>query len=179
MLKYQSYERGIMSLPKLSVQEIALILFALISFLFLLRLFQLQRQISTEKKKRFVPMLTFEIDTDTPGLYLKNTGEYPAINIKIANLPLTLEYLFQKTFILKFESIQSIGAHQRIKLKYKAFDGTIELVSIHPDNLVVYLPNASFNIHLTYSNLENITFSADVAKGEDDFVIKQITPVTN
>src|SRR3989338_2349591 len=99
---------------------IALLIFALIAALYKIR--TLKEALAQEKRKRSMPLLALEINTENDrGVYLINDSYCYAQNIKIQDLDVVVDYGFKKHITLKFPTIDVLKPSAKIKLDYRIF----------------------------------------------------------
>jgi len=135
--------------------------------------------IGRERYRKMVPLLTFLVDYDTSGLYLKNISGYPAKNITVKDLEVVLEEDFRKTLTVKFEPIDLLVTNDIAKLNFLIYDGAYKLINIQPDKLVAHLRATALHIQLQYFNLGSIKFESTIVKekGTSKFVIEKTVPL--
>lgn len=159
------------------VKDIVLGLFSLIIILSLLQVYRLNKRLTEEKRRRIFSLLTLEINPDQLGAYLYNDSYCYAKNIRIEDADVTTTFGYKKKLRLKFDTIDTLKPDQKAKLNYRVFDGQFDITSADSKNLVVYFENPDFEMHINYSNIENMPFSAIVRREKSHFVIKEAKPL--
>jgi len=129
-----------------------------------------------EKSRRLMPFLTFEFDEFGRGIFLKNEGICAAKDIKVEDLTFSLNYDFKKTLIFKFDVIDMIQPGKKEELVFKIYDKEYVVASEEFDNILGRLSRDSFEVRMTYSNLENIRFSCVLVKEKEKILVKKVSP---
>lgn len=143
----------------------------------ILEIRKLKKTIAYEAQKRLVPQLRLEFNSDIQdkfaGFHIINESLFLARDITIENTELTLnDFGWKKTIILKFDSLGSLSAGEKIRLKLQVLDLNKNPLPEVTEKIIPHLISPSFKIQLFYSNVENIKFSAVFLKTEDGFHIE-------
>lgn len=138
----------------------------------ILEIRRLKKTIACEAQKRLVPQLSLEFNSDiqhkNTGFYLKNESLFLARNITIEDTELILnDFGWKKTILLRFDSIDSLRAEEKIQLKLQVLDLNKEPLPEVTEKIIPHLISPSFKILLYYSNVENIKFSTVFLKTKD------------
>ena len=137
---------------------------------------ELQNTLVEEKRKRSMPMLTLEVNTDDDyGIFLINDSYCYARNINIDNLDVIVDYGFKKHITLKFDPLEMLKPNGRSKLNYRVFDDEYETTASDAKNILNHFSDAPIEIHLRYENLEGGPFASTIIPDKDQYVVKEVT----
>jgi hypothetical protein len=159
---------------------IAVIIIAVL-VLFIMKCLQtirdLEETLAEEKRKRSMPLLTLEVNTeDDFGAFLINDSYCYAKNITIDDLDVVVDYGFKKHITLKFEPLEMLKPNARSKLNYRVFDGAYDITSSDSTNILNHFSDAPIEMHLRYENIEGGPFKATIVPERDQYVVKEVIP---
>lgn len=157
-------------------RDIIIVGLSLLTVLCLLKIRALKKYLAEEKRKRLVPLLSLEIDTDDFAADLYNDSYCHAHDIQISDLNIKVDVGFKKGLILKFDPIDFLKPNQKKSLTYKVFDGQYDVTSKESINLVIYFRQSDFQMRVSYKNMENDKFEAVIAREGAEFLTKEVTP---
>ncbi len=153
---------------------IVLLIFAVIGTLRKIR--ELKATLADERRKRSMPLLTMEVDTDNDyGVFLINESYCYARNINVSDLDVVVDYGFKKHITLKFDSLEMLKPNGRSKLNYRVFDGDYDTTSSDEKNILNHFPDAPIEMNLRYENLEGDPFKSSIVPEKDQYVVKKVT----
>jgi len=136
---------------------------------------RLKKLINEERKKRDVPILTFQRD-DNNQTFLINDGNCHAKDIKIVDLIMTIEVGFEKTLHLKFDPIEMIKPQQKHLLHYRVFDRQYDITSKSSPTLLNLYADEKVEVQIEYQNLKGVTFISTIGFSNNKFFLKTILP---
>ncbi|HLF19048.1 MAG TPA: hypothetical protein VI749_09215 [Candidatus Omnitrophota bacterium] len=145
-------------------------------FVLLAKIRTLKKLLAEEKRKRTFPLLTFEVDRENLKAYLKNESYCYAKDVKIDDLPITVDYGFKKELILKFEPLVLLRPNGRMELEYKVFDNNFDVTAGSPGSLVLQFHDNPFKMRLHYKNLEEEHFESTIVWDINQYVVKDVNP---
>jgi len=155
---------------------IALLLFA--TFLSYRKAKAIEQTLEEEKRKRSMPLITMEVDTDKDmGVYLINDSYCYAKNIDIEDMDVIVDYGFKKHITLKFKPLEVLKPSARIKLSYNVFDDDYDITSTDSLNILNHFTDAPLEMRLRYENIEGGPFAAIISSEKDQYVLKKVTPL--
>lgn len=157
---------------------IVLFLFALIGAL--RKINALKEDLEEEKRKRSMPLLGIEVDTDNDyGVFLINESYCYARNIQINDLEVTVDYGFKKRITLKFDKLDMLKPNGRTKVNYRVFDDEYDTTTNDAQNILNHFSDTPITIKLNYENLEGGPFASTIIpdKEKNVYVIKDVTPL--
>ena len=139
---------------------------------------ELEHTLAEEKRKRSMPLLTLEVNTDDDyGIFLINDSYCYAKNITISNLDVVVDYGFKKHITLKFESLEMLKPNGQSKINYRVFDGDYDTTVNDAKNILNHFPDAPIEMHLHYENIEGAQFTSTIIPEKDQYVVKDVTPL--
>lgn len=139
----------------------------------------LEEALAEERRKRSMPLLTFEVNTQNDfGVFLINDSYCYARNIQMSDLDVIVDYGFKKHITLKFDALEMLKPNGRTKLNYRVFDGEYETTATDAKNILNHFRDAPIEIRLRYENLEGGQFTSVIVPENDQYVVKEMTPLT-
>ena len=87
--------------------------------------------------------------------------------------------MFPKVFTLKFPEIDLQQPEKEMSLDIFIYDGEMDMTSTIGISLPIYLKKLTFELHITYSNLENVQFASTLFKDKNKFIIKEVLPTSS
>ena len=155
---------------------IALLLFA--TFLSFRKAKDLEQALEEEKRKRSMPLITMEVDTDSDmGVFLINDSYCYAKNIDIEDMDVIVDYGFKKHITLKFKPLEVLKPSARTKLSYNVLDDGYDITNTDSLNILHHFNDAPLEMRLRYENIEGGPFAATIGSEKDRYVIKKVTPL--
>jgi len=152
---------------------IVLLIFAIIAAMMKIR--KLKNVLALEKRKRSMPLMTLEVDTDKDlAVYLINDSYCYAKNIDIDDLDVVVDYGFKKHITLKFPSLDLLKPSARIKLDYRVFDGEYDITSTDSKNILNHFSDAPIEMRLRYRNIEDSAFQATIGPEKNHYITKEV-----
>ena len=144
----------------------------------LLKIRELEETLAEEQRKRSMPLLTLEVNTDDEyGVFLINDSYCYAKNITIGDLDVVVDYGFKKHITLKFDSLEMLKPNGRGQLEYRVFDGDYDTTVTDAKNILNHFPDAPIEIRLRYENLEGSPFTSTIIPEKGQYVVKEVIPV--
>lgn len=138
----------------------------------------LERTLAEERRKRTMPLLQLEVNTDDDyGIFLINDSYCYAKNIRVDNLNVVVDYGFKKNITLKFDVLEMLKPNGRARLKYRVFDGDYDTTSSDEKNILNHFPDAPLKMELRYENLESELFTSKITSEESRYVVQEVKPV--
>ena len=139
---------------------------------------ELEHTLAEEKRKRSMPLLTLEVNTDDNyGVFLINDSYCYAKNININDLDVIVDYGFKKHITLKFAPLEMLKPNGKSKLDYRVFDDAYDTTSSDAKNILNHFPDAPIEMHLRYENIEGGAFSSIIIPENDQYVVKEVIPL--
>lgn len=155
---------------------IALLIFGIVWAVLKIR--TLKTALGQEKRKRSMPLISLEVNTDDDlGAFLINDSYCYAKNINIDNLNVVVDYGFKKNITLKFASLDLLKPNQRSKLSYRVFDDEYDVTTTDSLNILNHFSDAPVEMRLRYENIEGEPFAATITSIKNKYVIKNVTPL--
>lgn len=140
---------------------------------------ELEHTLAEERRKRSMPLLTMEVNTENDyGVFLINDSYCYAKNINVYDLDVVVDYGFKKHITLKFDPLEMLKPNGRIKLNYRVFDGEYDTTSTDAKNILNHFPDSPIEMRLRYENIEGGPFSATIIPEDDQYVVKEVTPLS-
>jgi len=145
----------------------------------ILEIRKLKKSIAQEVKRRILPQLALEFNSDVSGddagFYLKNESFFLARDIQFQDIELTLDDLGYKVgLILKFAALDSLKPQEKEKLHFKVFDRNQSFLPEVTERIIPHLISISFKVKVNYSNIENLKSSIVFSKREGNFFPEDI-----
>jgi hypothetical protein len=139
---------------------------------------ELEHTLAEERRKRSMPMLTLEVNTeDDYGVFLINDSYCYAKNINVDDLDVTVDYGFKKHITLKFDPLEMLKPNGRVKMDYRVFDGEYDTSVTDAKNILNHIPDTPIEMHLRYENIEGGPFTSTIIPEGDQYVIKEVKAV--
>ncbi|MCK5012683.1 MAG: hypothetical protein KAS66_02600 [Candidatus Omnitrophica bacterium] len=139
---------------------------------------ELEHTLTEERRKRSMPMLTLEVNTDTDyGVFLINDSYCYAKNIQITDLDVIVDYGFKKHITLKFDPLEMLKPNGKIKMNYRVFDGDYDTTVNDAKNILNHIPDTPIEMHLRYENIEGGPFTSTIIPENDQYVVKEVTAI--
>lgn len=139
---------------------------------------ELKRTLADERRKRSMPILTLDVDTEIEfGIFLINDSYCYAKNITVKDLDVIVDYGFKKHITLKFDPLDMLKPNGRSRLNYRVFDGDYDTTSTDAKNILNHFSDAPIEIHLNYENIEGGSFAATIVPEENKYIVKEVSPV--
>ena len=155
---------------------ITLLIFSLIAALYKIR--TLKETLTREKRKRSMPLLALEVDTQKDkGVFLINDSYCYARNIHLDDLDVVVDYGFKKHITLKFSPVEILKPGDRSKLDYRVFDEKYDITSTDSLNIINHFSDAPIEIRLRYENLEGGPFAATIGPEKNNYITKEVVPL--
>ncbi len=160
------------------LKDIVIVLLLFTTFLAIRKVKDLEKTLEEEKRKRSMPLITMEVNTDDDmGVFLINDSYCYAKNITIEDLDVVLDYGFKKHLLLKFPPLEILKPSARVRLNYNIFDGEYDITDTDSLNILNHFTDAPIEMRLRYENIEGSPFSAKIATEKDRYVIKEVVPL--
>jgi len=150
----------------------------IILLLFARKVRAVEQTLEEEKRKRSMPLITMEVDTDDDmGVFLINDSYCYAKNIDIEDLDVVVDYGFKKHITLKFKPLEFLKPSARTKLSYNVLDDGYDISNTDSLNILHHFTDAPIEMRLRYENIEGGPFTATIGSEKDQYVIKNVTPL--
>ena len=160
------------------IKDIIIVLLLFAVFQSIRKVKTLEQALEEEKRKRSMPLITMEVDTeDDKGVFLINDSYCYAKNIDIEDMDVIVDYGFKKHITLKFKPLEVLKPSARIKLSYNVFDDGYDITKTDSLNILNHFTDAPIEMRLRYENIEGGPFAATIASQKDQYVIKDVTPL--
>ena len=160
------------------LKDIAIVVLLFATFQAIRKVKSLEKTLEEEKRKRTMPLITMEVNTDDDlGVFLINDSYCYAKNITVEDLDVVVDYGFKKHITLKFPPLDVLKPSARIKLDYTVFDDGYDITNTDSVNILNHFRDAPIEMHLRYENIEGGPFAATIAMEKDKYVIKEVTPL--
>jgi len=122
-----------------SIKDIIIVLLVLIVIGAFFKIRSLKKTLAIEKRKRTMPLITLEVNTDDDfGAFLLNDSYCYAKSIKVEDLDVVIDYGFKKHITLKFDPVEILKPNGRIKLNHRVFDGVYDISSSDDKNIFIH-----------------------------------------
>ena len=139
---------------------------------------ELEHTLAEEKRKRSMPLLTLEVNTDDDyGMFLINDSYCYAKNIRAGDLDVVVDYGFKKHITLKFDALEILKPNGRSRLNYRVFDGEYDTTMTDSKNILNHFPDAPIEMHLRYENIEGDPFTSTIIPENGQYVVREVTPI--
>jgi hypothetical protein len=140
---------------------------------------ELEDTLEEEKRKRSMPLLTLEVNTDSDyGIFLINDSYCYAKNINIIDLDVVVDYGFKKHITLKFDQVEMLKPNGRSKMNYRVFDGEYDTTTSDSVNILNHFPDAPIEVRLRYENIEGGAFTSTIVPDENgQYAVKEVTSI--
>jgi len=160
------------------LKDIVIVLLLFATFQSIRKVKDLERTLEEEKRKRTMPLINMEVNTDDDlGVFLINDSYCYAKNITIEDLDVVVDYGFKKHITLKFPPLEVLKPSARIKLNYNVFDDGYDITNTDSINILNHFSDAPIEMRLRYENIEGGPFAATIGTEKDKYIIKEITPL--
>lgn len=160
------------------LKDIVIVLLLFAAFQAVRKVKALEKTLEEEKRKRSMPLITMEVNTDDDlGVFLINDSYCYAKNITVEDLDVVVDYGFKKHIMLKFPPLDVLKPSARIKLKYTVFDDEYDITNTDSVNILNHFTDAPIEMRLRYENIEGGLFAAKIATEKGKYVIKEVTPL--
>jgi len=160
------------------IKDIIIILLLFAVFQSIRKVRALEHALEEEKRKRTMPLITMEVDTDDDmGVFLINDSYCYAKNIDIEDLDVVVDYGFKKHITLKFKPLEVLKPSARVKLDYSVLDDGYDISDTDSLNILNHFTDAPIEMRLRYENIEGGPFTATIGSEKDRYVIKNVTPL--
>jgi len=160
------------------IKDIVIVVLLFAVFQSIRKVKALKQTLEEEKRKRSMPLITMEVDTDDDkGVFLINDSYCYAKNINIEDLDVVVDYGFKKHITLKFKPLEVLKPSARIKLSYNVFDDGYDTTNTDSLNILNHFTDAPIEMRLRYENIEGGPFAATIGAEKDQYVIKDVTPL--
>lgn len=160
-----------------SIKDIIIALLVFIIIVAFFRIHTLKKNLAIEKRKRTMPLITLEVNTDNDfGIFLVNDSYCYAKNIVTDDLDVVVDYGFKKHITLKFDPVEILKPNGKSKLNYRVFDGIYDVTSPgDKKNILNHFSDAPIEMRLRYENIEGGPFAAIIVSEKDHYIIKEVT----
>ncbi|MCK5083040.1 MAG: hypothetical protein KAR31_09065 [Candidatus Omnitrophica bacterium] len=136
---------------------------------------ELEHILADERRKRSMPILTLEVNTDNDyGLFLINDSYCYAKNIQVSDLDVVVDYGFKKHITLKFDALEMLKPNGRSQLNYRVFDGDYDTTATDTKNILNHFPDAPISMNMRYENIESELFSSTIIPEKDQYIVKEV-----
>ena len=160
------------------IKDIVIILLLFAVFQSIRKVKALEHELEEEKRKRSMPLITMEVDTDdNMGVVLINDSYCYAKNNDIEDMDVVVDYGFKKHITLKFKPLEVLKPSARIKLSYNVIDDGYDISNTDSLNILHHFTDAPIEMRLRYENIEGGPFAATIGSEKDQYVIKNVTPL--
>lgn len=133
-----------------------------------------KKKLIEEYQKRVCPLLDLSIEKNSSLAFLVNNSKCIAKDIKIEDMVIYIDYGFKKELILKFEPISQLKPLEKIQFVYHVFDKGYDITSSNSKSLVHHFITSDIEMHLSYSNIENVLFRSIIGIRNGQFEILKI-----
>ena len=158
------------------IADIIIIVFIFVIMKMLRKIRELEHTLAEERRKRSMPLLTLEVNTDDDyGVFLINDSYCYAKSINISDLDVVVDYGFKKHITLKFDPLEMLKPNGRSQLNYRVFDGDYDTTSTDAKNILNHFPDAPIEMHLRYANIEGDSFTSTIIPEKDQYVVREVT----
>ncbi|HQP10987.1 MAG TPA: hypothetical protein PKV41_06355 [Candidatus Omnitrophota bacterium] len=155
---------------------IVLLIFAVVGLVRKIR--ALQETLADERRKRSMPFLTVEVNTENDfGVFLINDSYCYARNIRMDDLDVIVDYGFKKHIRLKFDPLETLKPNGRSRLNYRVFDGEFDTTATDATNILNHFQDAPITMHLYFENLEGGPFASTIVAEKNQYIVKEVVPI--
>jgi len=160
------------------LKDIVIVLLLFAVFQYFRKVKTLEQTLEEEKRKRSMPLITMEVDTDKDmGVFLINDSYCYAKNINIEDMDIVVDYGFKKHITLKFKPLEILKPSARMKLSYNVIDDGYDITNTDSLNILNHFNDAPIEMRLKYQNIEGGPFAATIGTENDHYVIKNVAPL--
>jgi len=160
------------------LKDVVIVLLLFSTFLALRKVKALEKTLEEEKRKRSMPLITMDVNTDNDfGVFLINDSYCYAKNITIEDLDVVVDYGFKKHITLKFQPLEILKPSARTKLSYNVFDDGYDTTKTDFLNILHHFTDAPIEMRLRYENIEGGPFKATIISERDQYTIKEVAPL--
>ena len=109
-------------IDQVTVKDLALLLLIILLIRLVAYIFHLKKELIKAQKAQNTPFFDLEINSEEIGLFIINSSNCFAKNIRIEAVDFVADVGFKKHLKLVFEPIESLKVSQREKLKFRVLN---------------------------------------------------------